>query len=111
MGKSRLANQITEGKKVCTINGRNNIFRGNFPFFMVEECVEFIIFDDFDFKKNNIEFLYSILDNGLIIDRKSKAPFKCNPAIIITTNERFESLPCTLSFVNRFTAYEIIRCK
>jgi len=91
-GKSRLATDIARNKNTSWITGRKRkFFDDPFIFYDVDETTELIIIDDIPGKyfRDTMEFL---MPDEIIVNKRSKAPFKIpRPKIIITLqDEQFQ---------------------
>lgn len=77
------------GCKIAKINGRNVDFNNRFLFQNVEESTNIILFDDTN-DKFDFTALYSIVTNGLTIEKKNKQAIQLShqetPKFLITTN-------------------------
>jgi len=89
-GKSLLLTALGKFKKSVTIDGKSfDPARGEFVFQRVGLDTQILAFDDVK-KKFNFEALFSIITEGISVNRKNKdeifIPFEKSPKIIITTN-------------------------
>lgn len=88
-GKGLIAKAISNIKNVLRIDGKNFRFDKSFPFQSVSPDTQIILFDDVT-KKFGFEKLFSIITEGITIEKKNKneysIPFERTPKIIITTN-------------------------
>lgn len=88
-GKGLVAKAIASIKNVLRIDGKNFRFDKSFPFQSVSPDTQIILFDDVT-KKFGFEKLFSIITEGITIEKKNKneysIPFERTPKIIITTN-------------------------
>ena len=77
------------GCNLVKINGRNVNFNNRFLFQNVNESTNIILLDDTD-KKFDFYGLYSIITNGLTVEKKNKQAIQLShidtPKFIITTN-------------------------
>ena len=77
------------GCKIAKINGRNVDFNNRFLFQNVEESTNIILFDDTN-DKFDFTALYSVITNGLTIEKKNKQAIQLShqetPKFLITTN-------------------------
>jgi len=92
-GKGLVSKAVSEMKNVLKIDGKNFTFDRNFMFQSVDQDTQLIIFDDVK-KKFSFEKLFSILTEGLTIEKKNKneyrVPYERSPKILITTNHTVE---------------------
>ena len=88
-GKGLVAKAIASIKNVLRIDGKNFRFDKSFPFQSVSPDTQIILFDDVT-KKFGFEKLFSIITEGITIEKKNKneysIPFERTPKILITTN-------------------------
>jgi hypothetical protein len=88
-GKGIFAKAISQFKSAVTIDGKSFSFDKSFAFQRVDLSTDLLIFDDvkkgFDFER-----LFSLITEGLTVEKKNKGeffiPFADAPKIIITTN-------------------------
>ncbi len=89
-GKGVVANAVKELKNVLRIDGKNFRFDKSFPFQSVNPDTQVLFFDDVS-KKFGFEKLFSIITEGMTIEKKNKneysIPFEHAPKIVITTNQ------------------------
>lgn len=88
-GKGIVANAVKQLKNVLRIDGKNFKFDKSFPFQSVNPDTQILFFDDVT-KKFGFEKLFSIITEGMTIEKKNKneysIPFERTPKIVITTN-------------------------
>lgn len=88
-GKGVVASAIKELKRLITIDGKNFKFDKSFPFQSIEQDTQVVFFDDVN-KKFGFERLFSIITEGITVEKKNKneysIPFEKSPKILITTN-------------------------
>ncbi len=88
-GKGVVVNAVKELKNVLRIDGKNFRFDKSFPFQSVNPDTQVLFFDDVS-KKFGFEKLFSIITEGMTIEKKNKneysIPFEHAPKIVITTN-------------------------
>lgn len=88
-GKGLVAKAIGHIKNVLRIDGKNFRFDRSFPFQSVSPDTQIILFDDVT-KKFGFEKLFSIITEGITVEKKNKneysIPFERTPKILITTN-------------------------
>jgi len=89
-GKSLLLTALGQFKKTVTIDGKSfDPSKGDFIYQRVGLDTQILAFDDVK-KKFNFEALFSIITEGISVNRKNKdeifIPFEKSPKIIITTN-------------------------
>ena len=88
-GKGLIANAIKQLKNVLRIDGKNFKFDKSFPFQSVNPDTQILFFDDVT-KKFGFEKLFSIITEGITIEKKNKnefeIPYEKSPKILITTN-------------------------
>lgn len=88
-GKGLLCQAIGKIKKTSSLDGKQFDFGKSFPFQTVSVDTQVLVFDDV--KKNfNIEYLFSLITEGITIERKNKDAIKIDvkdsPKVIISTN-------------------------
>jgi len=92
-GKGLVSKAVSQMKNVLKLDGKNFTFDRNFMFQSVDQDTQLIIFDDVK-KKFSFEKLFSILTEGLTIEKKNKneyrVPYERSPKILITTNHTVE---------------------
>ncbi|MBU0473124.1 MAG: PriCT-2 domain-containing protein [Bacteroidetes bacterium] len=110
-GKSLVANAISQLRNLLKLDGKNFQFDKSFAFQSVNLDTEIIFFDDV---RNNFPFerLFSIITEGLTVEKKNKGefhiPFEEAPKIIITTNHSIKGSDDSSSdrqFVIEFSDY------
>lgn len=88
-GKGLFMNALSKMKKVVTIDGKGFNFDRTFAYQLVSADTQILVFDDvkksFDFEK-----LFSVITEGLTLEKKNKdaikIPFHKSPKVAITTN-------------------------
>lgn len=89
-GKGLVANSAKQMKNVLRIDGKNFRFDKSFPFQSVNPDTQIMFFDDVN-KKFGFEKLFSIITEGITIEKKNKneysIPYERSPKILITTNQ------------------------
>jgi len=88
-GKGIFMNALSHMKKLVVIDGKAFAFERSFPYQLVSTDTQILCFDDV--KKNfNFERLFSVVTEGLTLEKKNKdaikIPFSRSPKIAITTN-------------------------
>lgn len=88
-GKGIFINAISKLKRVSIIDGKTFSFDKSFPYQTVSADTQIIVFDDV--RKNfNFENLFSIVTEGIIIEKKNKdaikLPIDKSPKVLISTN-------------------------
>lgn len=88
-GKGLFMNALGHMKKLVVIDGKAFAFEKSFPYQLVSADTQLLCFDDV--KKNfNFERLFSVVTEGLTLEKKNKdaikIPFSKSPKIAITTN-------------------------
>ena len=88
-GKGIFINALSHMKKLVVIDGKSFDFASSFPYQTVSSDTQILCFDDV--RKNfNFERLFSIITEGLTLEKKNKdalkIPFEKSPKISITTN-------------------------
>jgi hypothetical protein len=88
-GKGLFMNGISRMKKLVTIDGKSFSFDKSFAYQLVTTDTQVLVFDDV--KKNfDFERLFSVITEGITIERKNKdaikIPFHKSPKVVITTN-------------------------
>lgn len=88
-GKGLLCQGISHIKKTCSLDGKQFDFTKSFPYQTVSVDTQVLVFDDV--KKNfNIENLFSLITEGITIERKNKDAIKVDvknsPKVVISTN-------------------------
>lgn len=90
-GKGIIIQALKHIRNTVTIDGRNFRIENQFAFQRVQQDTQLIAFDDVDPKRLPFERLFSILTEGLSVERKQAGevliPFEDAPKILITTNE------------------------
>jgi hypothetical protein len=88
-GKGLLMNALSHMKKLVTIDGKSFTFESSFAYQLVSADTQILCFDDVR-KAFNFERLFSVVTEGLTLEKKNKdaikIPFKKSPKISITTN-------------------------
>lgn len=88
-GKGLVVNAIKQLRNVLRIDAKNFRFDKNFPFQSVNPDTEIIWFDDVQ-KKFGFDKLFSILTEGMTIEKKNRNEFSLSfeqtPKVLITTN-------------------------
>jgi len=89
-GKGLVAYAIKQIKNMLRIDGKNFRFDKSFPFQSVNPDTQIMFFDDVN-KKFGFEKLFSIITEGITIEKKNKneysIPYERSPKILITTNQ------------------------
>ena len=88
-GKGLFINAISKLKRVVVIDGKTFDFGKSFPYQTVSADTHLLVFDDV--KKNfNFEFLFSLITEGITLEKKNKdaikLPVERSPKIMISTN-------------------------
>jgi hypothetical protein len=88
-GKGLFMNGVSRMKKTITIDGKGFSFDKSFAYQLVSTDTQVLVFDDV--KKNfDFERLFSVITEGITIERKNKdaikIPFNKSPKVVITTN-------------------------
>ena len=88
-GKGLFMNGVSRMKKLVTIDGKSFSFDKSFAYQLVTTDTQVLVFDDV--KKNfDFERLFSVITEGITIERKNKdaikIPFHKSPKVVITTN-------------------------
>lgn len=88
-GKGIFINAISKLKRVSIIDGKTFSFDKSFPYQTVSADTQIIVFDDV--RKNfNFENLFSIVTEGITIEKKNKdaikLPIDKSPKVLISTN-------------------------
>lgn len=88
-GKGLFVNGVSQMKKLCFIDGKVFNFDSSFPYQTLSVDTQILAFDDVK-KHFNFERLFSVITEGITLERKNKdaihIPFSKSPKIIITTN-------------------------
>lgn len=88
-GKGIFMNALGHMKKVVTIDGKSFTFERSFAYQLVSADTQILVFDDVK-KHFNFERLFSVVTEGLTLEKKNKdaikIPFSKSPKIAITTN-------------------------
>jgi hypothetical protein len=88
-GKGLFMNALSQMKKVVVINGKGFDHKTQFAYQLVSADTQILLFDDVK-KHFDFEALFSIITEGLTLEKKNKdaikIPFKDSPKIGITTN-------------------------
>lgn len=92
-GKGLVAKAISRMRNVVRIDGKNFNFDKAFMFQSVDPDTQLIVFDDVK-KKFSFDKLFSILTEGITIEKKNRneyrLAFENSPKILITTNHSVE---------------------
>ena len=92
-GKGLFVNALSQMKKVIVIDGKTFNFEKSFPYQTVSADTQILCFDDVK-KHFDFERLFSIITEGLTLEKKNKdaikIPFKKSPKVAITTNYAIE---------------------
>ena len=88
-GKGIICNAISHIKRTTFIDGKQFDFNKSFPYQTVSADTQILVFDDV--KKNfNFENLFSLVTEGITLEKKNKDAIKLSvyksPRIVITTN-------------------------
>ena len=88
-GKGLFMNGLAQMKKLVVIDGKSFNFDKSFAYQLVSADTQILCFDDV--KKNfNFERLFSVVTEGLTLEKKNKdaikIPFSKSPKVAITTN-------------------------
>lgn len=88
-GKGLLAQAVSKFKNTVTFDGKTFSFDRQFVYQKVELNTEIMFFDDV--KRNfDFEMLFSVITNGVDVEKKGKGtfniPFETSPKVIVTTN-------------------------
>ena len=88
-GKGLFMNALSHMKKLVVIDGKSFNFEKSFAYQLVSADTQILCFDDV--KKNfNFERLFSVVTEGLTLEKKNKdaikIPFSKSPKVAITTN-------------------------
>ena len=88
-GKGLFMNGIAKMKKVVVIDGKSFNFERSFAYQLVSADTQILCFDDVS-KHFNFERLFSVVTEGLTLEKKNKdaikIPFAKSPKVAITTN-------------------------
>ena len=88
-GKGIFMNALSHMKKLVTIDGKAFAFEKSFAYQLVSVDTQILCFDDVK-KYFNFERLFSVVTEGLTLEKKNKdaikIPFNKSPKIAITTN-------------------------
>ena len=88
-GKGIFMNALSHMKKLVTIDGKAFAFEKSFAYQLVSVDTQILCFDDVK-KYFNFERLFSVVTEGLTLEKKNKdaikIPFSKSPKIAITTN-------------------------
>ena len=88
-GKGIFMNALSKMKKLVVIDGKAFDFSKSFPYQLVSADTQILCFDDV-IKRFNFERLFSVITEGLTLEKKNKdaikIPFSKSPKIAITTN-------------------------
>ena len=88
-GKGLFMNGISQMKKVVVIDGKSFNFERSFAYQLVSADTQILCFDDVS-KHFNFERLFSVVTEGLTLEKKNKdaikIPFAKSPKVAITTN-------------------------
>lgn len=92
-GKGILCQSIGHMRRVSIIDGKSFSFDKGFPYQTVTSDCQVLVFDDVP-KKFNFERLFSVITEGLVLEKKNKdaikLPVSKSPKVVITTNYTIE---------------------
>jgi len=110
-GKGLFMNAISQMKKLVVIDGKQFAFERSFPYQLVSADTQILCFDDVK-KHFNFERLFSVVTEGLTLEKKNKdaikIPFSKSPKIAITTNYAISG--SGNSFARRKWELEVHQC-
>lgn len=88
-GKGIIINALSKMKRVVTIDGKQFDFMKSFPYQLLSTDTQILVFDDVK-RFFSFENLFSLITEGVTIEKKRKDAFKIpvekSPKIVITTN-------------------------
>lgn len=88
-GKGIIMQALGKIKRVSTIDGKSFSFDKGFPYQTVSADTQILLFDDVN-KRFNFERLFSVITEGLELEKKNKdavrIPVERSPKVVITTN-------------------------
>ena len=88
-GKGIICNAVSKMKRVCILDGKQFDFNKTFAYQLVSADTQLLVFDDV-VKKFNFEALFSLITEGITLEKKNKDAIKIpvhrSPKIVITTN-------------------------
>ena len=88
-GKGLFINALAHMKKVVVIDGKSFNFEKSFAYQLVSADTQILCFDDVS-KQFNFERLFSVVTEGITLEKKNKdaikIPFTKSPKVAITTN-------------------------
>jgi hypothetical protein len=88
-GKGLFMSALSQMKKLVIIDGKHFNFEKSFPYQLVSADTQILCFDDIK-KHFDFERLFSIITEGLTLEKKNKdaikIPFEKSPKVAITTN-------------------------
>ena len=88
-GKGLFVNALSHMKKVVVIDGKSFNFEKSFAYQLVSADTQILCFDDVS-RHFNFERLFSVVTEGLTLEKKNKdaikIPFSKSPKVAITTN-------------------------
>ena len=88
-GKGIFVNAIGKMKNLVTLDGKSFSFEKSFPYQLISTDTQVLTFDDVK-KKFDFERLFSVVTEGITVEKKNKdafkIPFESSPKIVITTN-------------------------
>lgn len=88
-GKGIFITAINHMKRTVIIDGKTFNFDNSFPYQTVSADTQLLVFDDID-KKFNFERLFSLITEGITLEKKNKdaikIPVERSPKILISTN-------------------------
>ena len=88
-GKGLIMNALSKMKKLVVIDGKSFAFEKSFAYQLVSADTQILCFDDVR-KHFDLERLFSVITEGLTLEKKNKdaikIPFSKSPKIALTTN-------------------------
>jgi len=92
-GKGIICQAYSKVRRVNVLNGKDFNFDKGFPYQTVSADCQILVFDDVA-KKFNFERLFSVITEGIVLEKKNKdavrVPVQKSPKIVITTNYTIE---------------------
>lgn len=105
-GKSRLAELFCKDKKCVRIHGRKIKLSNPFCFSECEKDTEVVLIDDVKYAED----YFSIITEGITVNKKMQAPFTIYPQIIITSEKDSVENLTGGSYTRRFDIFELKCC-
>jgi hypothetical protein len=107
VGKSKLAEIIIDGRKSYTIQSNTKIHKGKFTFSFVDANTEVLFFDNVNLHQNDITYFYSMITDGIRINKLAEPAKIIYPQIILAINCRLKDIPINSAIKMRYNVFEL----